>query len=199
MALALKYVNGIPRTSTIETDITYYDVSIETTQPIGIEDAGKYNAAHTRYYLQNGEVYDGTVDQLKVQVNGISVEDGVDFDYQNSANAVYVDFYSAIIQDARIRFYKEIWEGVSYYDESILVSTVIGVAGAGYNSAHTVFTLPNAKNYNGFSRELKLLVNGIGQHWDGIDFSYEASANAITVTLIEPAPKNARIRFILTT
>jgi hypothetical protein len=87
----------------------------------------------------------------------------------------------------------EITTSITQYDQSILVNTEIGVSGTGYNSAHTIFTLPNSETYNGTIDELKVEVNGVGQI-EGVDYNYDNNASATTFTFIIAIPKNARIR-----
>lgn len=88
--------------------------------------------------------------------------------------------------------------GLSQYDESILVTTEIGVSGTGYNAAHTVFTLPSAETYDGTINELKVEVNGFGQV-EGVEYNYDNNSTATTVTFITPISKDARVRFIKVT
>jgi len=82
-----------------------------------------------------------------------------------------------------------------HYDESILVTTEIGVSGTGYNAAHTEFTLPNGETYDGTTSELLVEINGLGQV-EGITFNYGISESESKITFITAIPKNARIRFI---
>jgi len=83
---------------------------------------------------------------------------------------------------------------LTYYDSSVLVTTDIGVAGTGYNNSHTIFTLPNSETYNGTIDELLVFVNGIAWE-DGVDFNYQNSTTATTITALTAIPKNSRVRF----
>ena len=86
--------------------------------------------------------------------------------------------------------------GISY-QESVPVTTVIGVSGTGYDSAHIVFTLPNAKTYDGASLdELIVSRNGVVLT-EGTDYNYENSASATTITMTVAQPKNSRIQFTI--
>lgn len=85
---------------------------------------------------------------------------------------------------------------VSHYDESIPVTTEIGVAGTGYDSTHKIFTLPNAQTYDSTTDELKTQINGIGQV-EGVSFNYTVGAASTTITFVNAIPKNARVRFII--
>jgi len=84
---------------------------------------------------------------------------------------------------------------LAYYDESVPVTTEIGVAGTGYNAAHTVFTLPNSETYDGTNSELRVQVNGVGQV-PGVDVTYGGGVSETQVTLTEPVPNTGRVRFI---
>jgi hypothetical protein len=88
----------------------------------------------------------------------------------------------------------------SIYDESILVTTDIGVAGTGYNSAHTIFTLPNGMTYDGTKSELQIFigdyVNGGSKLIEGVDFTYGITSSETTITLIRAVPKNIRVGFV---
>jgi len=90
---------------------------------------------------------------------------------------------------------------LTFYDESILITTEIGVAGTGYNAAHTEFTLPNAKTYNGTIDALEVFagdnLDGGLSLVEGVDFDYENSTTATKVTTTKGLPKNIRIRFRL--
>jgi len=87
---------------------------------------------------------------------------------------------------------------INQYDESVPVTTDIGTAGAGYDAAHKVFTLPNAETYDGTIDELKVDVNGVGQV-EGVEYNYDNNVAATTVTFIDAIPKNARVRFFKVT
>jgi len=86
------------------------------------------------------------------------------------------------------------------YDKSVLVDTDIGTPHGGglYDAAHKVFTLPSGEKYNGFIDELKIEVNGKGQHV-GVDFNYQEHLEATTVTFIDAVRKNSRVRMYKTT
>lgn len=86
---------------------------------------------------------------------------------------------------------------VSYYDESILVTTEIGVSGTGYTSDHKTFTLPNAKTYDGTKDQLKVQVNGVGQV-EGVHFTYGSGGSETTFTFINAVLKNALVRMTIT-
>jgi len=102
----VRYINGIPTTVDLSTTINYYDESILVSQPIGTPGTG-YNDAHTIFTLPNAETYDGTIDQLKIYVNGVAQVEGVDFTYEASASATTITFTEAIPQNARVRFRKD--------------------------------------------------------------------------------------------
>lgn len=89
--------------------------------------------------------------------------------------------------------------GVSIYDASILITTEIGVAGTGYNAAHTVFTLPNAMTYDGTKEELEVFAgddtDGGNALVEGIDFTYGGSTSETTITTTRAMPNGMRIRF----
>ena len=80
------------------------------------------------------------------------------------------------------------------YDQSIYVNTDIGVSGPGYDSAHTVFTLPNGEIYDGTADLLEVFCNEA--LWEeGIHYSYTNSTNATTITTLSVIPRYTRIRF----
>ena len=86
------------------------------------------------------------------------------------------------------------------YDESILVTTDIGVAGTGYNSGHTIFTLPNGMTYDGTKNELQVYIgdyiNGGLKLIEGVDFLYGLTSSETTITLTKAVPKNIRVGFV---
>lgn len=85
--------------------------------------------------------------------------------------------------------------GVSY-QESILVTNDVGSSGTGYDSTHKIFTLPNAKTYDGNADVLMVSRNGVD--WvEGVHFTYQESGTATTITCINAQPKNSRIEFKL--
>lgn len=90
--------------------------------------------------------------------------------------------------------------GATVYNESVLVTTEIGVAGTGYNAAHTVFTLPNGETYNGTKKELQIHQgdNATGGIWlvEGVHFEYGPGIAETTITMLKAVPKDARITFI---
>jgi len=84
---------------------------------------------------------------------------------------------------------------LTYYDESIPVTTDIGTPGTGYDAAHEVFTLPNAETYDATKDQLKVEVNGVGQV-EGVHFNYGSGTEATTITFLTPwqPPNGARVR-----
>ncbi len=79
----------------------------------------------------------------------------------------------------------------NYYDESISVDNNIGVSGPGYDSTHTVFTLPNGETYEASLNNLQVFCNEAS--WEeGIHYSY---TSATTITTLTAIPKYSRIRF----
>lgn len=84
---------------------------------------------------------------------------------------------------------------VQYYDETLPVTTDIGVSGTGYNAAHTEFTLPNSETYNGNIDQLKVLINKIPQT-EGDGFTYDASSVATKITTSVPLKNGAEVRFV---
>lgn len=85
--------------------------------------------------------------------------------------------------------------GISY-QESVPVTNDIGNAGTGYDSTHKIFTLPNGKEYNGNVDELMVSRNGVDWN-EGVEFTYEESATATTITCTNAQPKNSRVEFKL--
>ena len=83
---------------------------------------------------------------------------------------------------------------IEEYDQSIYVNTEIGVAGTGYDSAHTQFTLPNGEVYDGTVEQLEVFCNEAP--WElGIHFNYQNKTNATYITTLVAIPKYSRIRF----
>jgi hypothetical protein len=102
---ALQLIGGLPKTIELSTVLNYYDETTLVTTEIGVAGTG-YNAAHTVFTLPNGETYDGTIDQLEVEVNGVGQIDGINYDYEDSVAASYITFLDAIPKNARVRFRK---------------------------------------------------------------------------------------------
>ncbi len=86
------------------------------------------------------------------------------------------------------------------FDTTLLVTTDIGTAGVGYDTTHTVFTLPNGMTYDGTISELQVFLgdyrNGGVKLIEGVDFEYGPTAIETTITMLRPLPKNTRINFI---
>lgn len=83
--------------------------------------------------------------------------------------------------------------GISY-QESVPVTNDVGNSGTGYDADHLVFTLPNGKTYDGTLDELMVSRNGVDWN-EGVEYTYEASATATTITCTDAQPKYSRIEF----
>ena len=185
--------------------IDFYEESVLITNTIGNSGAG-WSADHKTITLPNGKTYNGTIDALEVFIGdnldgGLGMVEGIDFDYENNITAITVIFYKALPQNIRIKFRLVGMISLTFYDESLLVTTSIGVAGAGYNTAHTEFTLPNGKTYDGTKNELVVFA---GDNLDGglslvsgVDFNYENNVFATKIITTKAIPKNIRMRFRL--
>lgn len=97
MAKFLRMVDGIPTTIDVSSLTTTYQSSFLVSTPLAINDT---------VTLPNGETYDGTIDQLKVERNGVGWVEGVEYQYQNSTTATYITVLQAVPADSRINFYK---------------------------------------------------------------------------------------------
>lgn len=83
------------------------------------------------------------------------------------------------------------------YDQYVNVTTAVGVAGTGYDSTHTIFTLPNGGVYDGTTTALQVFCNEA--QWDsGVHFNYQNKTNATYITTLTAIPQNSSIRFKMT-
>ena len=92
----------------------------------------------------------------------------------------------------------DITASVAHYESSILVTTNIGVSGAGYDSTHKIFTLPNSQTYDPNAKELKVKANGVHMV-EGVDYDYDfgSAPTATTVEFANAIPKDARVSFLI--
>ena len=88
---------------------------------------------------------------------------------------------------------------LTYYKESILITTDIGTPQAGVSADHKTITLPNGETYDGTTDQLRVLIgsdkDGVLPQVEGVDFNYDNNVAATTVALIKAIPKDARIEF----
>lgn len=94
--------------------------------------------------------------------------------------------------------------GIAIYEESILVTNDIGSSGTGYNAAHTEFTLPNAKTYDGSGgkRSIEVFtgdtVNGGVKLVRDVDVTFGTGVAETTFTTARAMPKDTRLNIRIT-
>lgn len=177
--------------------IDFYAETIAVTTEIGVAGTG-YNAAHTVFTVPAGRLYNGLIPQLWIDVNGFWKTADIDFDYEASANASTFTFFTPIPKDARVGM-RWMAGATTYNEETILVTNDVGSSGAGWNAAHTVFTVPNGKTYDGTTNKLYVDANGFLQTI-GVDVVFVNNIAATQFTLSKAVPKYGRVtmRWIVT-
>lgn len=95
MGRVVQMIGGIP--TTIESTVTTYQATYVVSAPLNIND---------QVTLPNSETYNGTIDELAVNRNGVDWVEGVQYEYQNSSTATWIKMLIAIPSGGRINFYK---------------------------------------------------------------------------------------------
>ena len=97
MANFSRMVNGIPTTIDVSSLVSTYQNSFLVSTPLAINDT---------VTLPNSETYDGTIDELHVDRNGVGWVEGIEYNYQASTTATYITVLQAVPAGARINFLK---------------------------------------------------------------------------------------------
>lgn len=93
----MKMENGIPTTVDESLAASTYQASYPVSAPL---------SSGATITLPDGETYNGTLDELKVERNGIGWKEGIEFSYQVLSNATYITLNQDVPSGGTIDFYK---------------------------------------------------------------------------------------------